>query len=80
VDADSPYFHYAVAPTPPIEDFMHLTMDDREDGPDGPEPPLPTAVCAMCHRSVPVREMINLGGRALCFGCATAWFDEDEEE
>ena len=55
-------------------------MDDRDEKPDVTEAAQPTVVCAMCHRSVPARETINLGGRALCFGCATAWFDEDEDE
>lgn len=59
---------------------MQRTMNDRDEPPESPESPPPTVVCAMCHRPVPAREIINLGGRALCFGCATAWFDEDEDE
>jgi len=54
-------------------------MTDQDDARETPESAPPTAVCAMCHRAVPATQIISLGGRPLCFGCATAWFDEDED-
>ncbi len=49
-----------------------------EDDPP-PDAPIPTAVCELCHREVPSKQIVVLSGRRLCFGCAGAWFDEDEE-
>ena len=45
-----------------------------------PEPPLPVLIeCEMCHREVPSRETMTIGGRLLCFGCVSGWFDSDED-
>jgi hypothetical protein len=44
------------------------------------EPPLSEMTqCAMCRAMVPIRQTMNLGGRVLCFGCASGWFDDDED-
>jgi len=50
------------------------------DAPSGDPPPPQTATCQMCRREVPANQIAVLGGRSLCFGCAGAWFDEDEAE
>ena len=36
------------------------------------------AVCQACHARVPEHLIVFIGGRQLCFGCASAWFDSDE--
>lgn len=51
-------------------------MDDESSN----EPPVEKGTCSMCHREVPLQEIIVFSGRQLCFGCAGAWFEEDEEE
>ncbi len=76
----APYFLYTIEPTTSIEAFGQVSMvNDVDDTQESPESAPPMTVCAMCHRSVPASQIINLGGRPLCFGCMTAWFDEDEE-
>ena len=54
-------------------------MDDHDDQPPAEESAPATAACPMCRRTVPAKEIVVLAGRTLCLGCATAWFDEDEE-
>jgi hypothetical protein len=34
--------------------------------------------CPMCHRDVPVRETVTMGGRRLCFGCASGWYEDED--
>jgi formylmethanofuran dehydrogenase subunit E len=36
--------------------------------------------CQLCQRDVPARRATVIGGRTLCFDCASGWFDEDDEE
>ncbi len=45
---------------------------------DEPQPP-PTVVCQMCKRNVPAAQTVLFSGRLLCFGCAGAWFDDEEQ-
>ena len=54
-------------------------MDDLPNGESNTTPDR-GAICQLCHRRVPEREIVFMGGRQLCFGCAAAWFDEDEED
>jgi formylmethanofuran dehydrogenase subunit E len=50
-----------------------------EEGADGEAPSdEPTIECSMCHQQVRVSQSVVMSGRTLCFGCAAAWFDEDE--
>ncbi len=53
-----------------------MMNDDDVPGP----PPGELIECRMCHQSVPAGQTITIGGRILCFGCAGAWFDDDEDE
>jgi len=54
---------------------------DRDPDHGEPEkPPEPTIVCEMCRRAVIERHTTFMTGRRLCFGCAAAWFDEDEDD
>jgi len=54
-------------------------VDDlnREDEPKSDEPQVE---CSMCHQKVGLSQSVAMSGRRLCFGCAAAWFDEDEHE
>ena len=36
--------------------------------------------CPMCHQRVPLAQSITIGGRRLCFGCASDWFDDEEDK
>lgn len=38
-----------------------------------------SAECMSCKRTVPAKQIVVLGGRSLCFGCASAWFEEGDE-
>jgi len=40
---------------------------------------VPMRECSGCHRQVIATAGFNVSGRWLCFGCAAAWFSEDEE-
>ena len=55
--------------------FDNVDMPEENDAP-------PTVVeCQMCHQSSPSTQTVMMGGRLLCFGCASAWFeDEDGDE
>ncbi|OFV89955.1 MAG: hypothetical protein A3H95_09725 [Acidobacteria bacterium RIFCSPLOWO2_02_FULL_64_15] len=56
-----------------------MPLDDRnEEGEDRPDEP--QVECSMCHQQVPLSQSVAMSGRRLCFGCAAAWFDEDEQE
>ena len=56
-----------------------MPVDDvTEDGEERSDEP--TIECSMCHQRVPLSQSVAMSGRRLCFGCAAAWFDEDEEE
>ncbi len=35
--------------------------------------------CQMCHQPMPSRQLVVMGGRRLCLGCASAWFDDDDD-
>lgn len=47
--------------------------EEDEEQPDEPE-----VECSMCHQQVRVSQSVAMSGRTLCFGCAAAWYDEDE--
>jgi hypothetical protein len=49
---------------------------DRENGP--PRAPAETFECPMCRQRAPVTQSIVMGGRRLCFACASGWFEDDE--
>jgi len=51
--------------------------DDPRAGDDAP--PAPPIPCASCHRLVPLHHVVPIGGRPLCFGCASAWFGDGDE-
>jgi hypothetical protein len=37
--------------------------------------------CLQCHVLVPERQIVRLYGKQLCYGCAAAWFgDEDDPD
>jgi formylmethanofuran dehydrogenase subunit E len=56
-----------------------MPLDDvNEDGQERPAEP--KIECSMCHQQVRLSESVAMSGRRLCFGCAAAWFDEDETE
>ena len=35
--------------------------------------------CGMCHQRMPAAHTRTLGGRVLCFGCLSGWYEEDDE-
>ena len=50
---------------------------DDEDKPANEE----LIECSMCHRNVPLKDTVKIGGRCLCYGCLGAWYEyEDEDE
>ena len=51
----------------------------RIDADDRPEPDVEAFLCPMCHRDAPIHESLMIGGRRFCFGCAGAWYEDDEE-
>jgi hypothetical protein len=53
-------------------------MSDSEDPPD--EEKVEMFECPMCRRMVPPLETITMGGRRICFGCASGWYEDDEDE
>jgi formylmethanofuran dehydrogenase subunit E len=57
---------------------MFMERDVDTDEPDAT--PEPTIVCEMCRRPVPERHTTLITGRRLCFGCAAAWFEGDEND
>ena len=38
-----------------------------------------TEMCGMCRRTAPVRRMVSLLGRRLCFDCLATCYDEDAD-
>jgi hypothetical protein len=32
----------------------------------------------MCRQRAPVTQSLMMGGRRLCFGCASGWFEDEE--
>ena len=44
------------------------------------QPDEPKVECSMCHQKVGLSQSVAMSGRRLCFGCAAAWYDEDEHE
>ena len=51
---------------------------DRENEP--PRAPAETFECPMCRQRAPVTQSIVMGGRRLCFACASGWFEDDEDD
>jgi formylmethanofuran dehydrogenase subunit E len=58
---------------PKIVDVVSVPFSSDEDGPTEP-----LSRCPMCHQQVPERHIVFLGGRQVCFCCASAWFAEDD--
>jgi hypothetical protein len=50
---------------------------NREKEPPGA--PAETFECPMCRQRAPVTQSIVMGGRRLCFACASGWFEDDED-
>lgn len=45
-----------------------------------PREPSPTEIeCGMCHQRMPAAHTRTVGGRVLCFGCLSGWYEEDDE-
>ena len=38
----------------------------------------PTVTCQVCRRDVPESAIATIRGRRMCFGCASAWFEDEE--
>ena len=34
----------------------------------------------MCRQRAPATQSIVMGGRRLCFGCASGWFEDEDED
>jgi hypothetical protein len=54
-----------------------------DDGNRDNDPLLPgaeTFECPMCRHRAPATQSIVMGGRRLCFGCASGWFEDDDED
>ena len=47
---------------------------------DAAEEPESLVECVQCHAQVPERQIVRMFGKRLCYGCAAAWFGEDEDE
>jgi predicted CXXCH cytochrome family protein len=53
---------------------------DNGHMPDMPDDePARIIECQMCHQPTPSRQMVVMGGRRLCLGCASAWFDDEDD-
>jgi len=59
-----------------------MGLDMNEEPPKDDAAPLPEReiTCQSCHRPFREQLIVVFSGRQLCFGCAGAWFDEDEDE
>lgn len=55
-------------------------MSDSEDSTDEEKDKVEMFECPMCRRSVPALESITMGGRRICFGCASGWYEDEDEE
>ena len=42
--------------------------------------PAETFECPMCRQRAPSTQSIVMGGRRLCFGCASGWFEDEDED
>ncbi len=51
-------------------------MDEKEHD----EREVETFECSMCHHLYPVSQAATMGTRQLCAGCASQWFNDDDEE
>jgi len=56
---------------------QHALDDARETAKNSPRSRRST--CSMCHQQVRLSQSVAMSGRRLCFGCAAAWFDDEEE-
>jgi hypothetical protein len=54
--------------------------DDSNPEPDKPRVPAETFECPMCRQRAPAAQSIVMGGRRLCFACASGWFEDDDED
>jgi hypothetical protein len=54
--------------------------DDADRENDPPRPPAEMFECPMCRQQTPATQTIVMGGRRLCFGCASGWFEDDDDE
>ena len=36
--------------------------------------------CPSCHHQVPLKSITSIGGREVCWSCAGAWYDDDDED
>jgi len=45
-----------------------------------PRVPPETFECPMCRQRAPAAQSIVMGGRRLCFGCASSWFEDEDED
>jgi hypothetical protein len=53
---------------------------DRSNEPSRPAPaPADTFECAMCRLRAPIRQTVMMSGRRLCFGCASGWFEDEDD-
>jgi formylmethanofuran dehydrogenase subunit E len=50
---------------------------ERDEKPEQ-EKKEPTEPCSMCRRDTPVSQMTVVQGRRLCFGCAAAFFEDED--
>jgi predicted CXXCH cytochrome family protein len=50
------------------------------DDADDDETPEPVVECLQCHTKVPERQLVRLYGKQLCYGCAAAWFGDDDDD
>jgi len=51
----------------------------NSDDPRSPELPADGVECSSCHRFFEEAQLVHFGTRLLCWGCLTAWFDDDGE-
>jgi hypothetical protein len=55
-------------------------MSDQDPDNDGEQPdPDEKGVCSSCRQVTPAKEMVRLSGRDLCFGCAAAFYDDEDD-
>ena len=54
--------------------------DSTREKDDAPRVPAETFECPMCRQRAPATQSIVMGGRRLCFGCASGWFEDDEDD
>ena len=54
--------------------------DDGNRDDEAQAPAAETFECPMCRQRAPSTQSIMMGGRRLCFGCASGWFEDDDED